>query len=259
MTDSIWKRITQATGNTISIASTKPLAQWFGSSHTVRNHSFEVLCLTLPVRASKNLRVSLQEAGHNIERTLSENLLHFSVHDILEVYGIGTSIVASILTYLYELYVRDEEPQPVSKQTLSDIYPQALEYESTPLESLELSLRAYNCLRRFGYETLGDLCTLTPAELQDLKNIGQHAPTVLERVAQIAAGQYTPVVTEQSATPNIEALPSASTLKYLCINGRLELCLVALDRPETFTILQPVPGMTIQVREGKLFILSPES
>jgi len=40
------------------------------------------------------------------------------------------------------------------------------------IEVLGLSIRAYNCLRRFGIRTVADLCQMTEAELQRVRNIG---------------------------------------------------------------------------------------
>ena len=259
MTDSIWNRIAQATGKTISIDDTNPLTHWFGSSPAIRNHPFESLHLTLSVAASKHLRSRLQEAGYDIEGTLDENLLRLSLPEIYEISYIGPATISSILVYLYELYIRDEEQPPLREQTLGQMYPKALEYESYPLESLDLSRRAYNCLRRFGYDTLGALCALTPTELKDIKNIGVHHQYVLDCLEQIATDEYVPSMPTQPEIPSVDALPRGTTLKYISIDGRLELCLVTPERPDALTILRPVPGMIIQVCEGELCIWTPES
>lgn len=39
-------------------------------------------------------------------------------------------------------------------------------------EELDLSIRAFNCLRRSGYETIGDIVDLTEEEIIHIKNIG---------------------------------------------------------------------------------------
>ena len=43
----------------------------------------------------------------------------------------------------------------------------------TPIEDLDLSLRAYNCLKREGINTVGDLIQRSEAELMDIRNFGQ--------------------------------------------------------------------------------------
>lgn len=41
-----------------------------------------------------------------------------------------------------------------------------------PITELDLSVRAYNCLKRAGIDTFGDLCSLTDAKVQRLRNLG---------------------------------------------------------------------------------------
>lgn len=43
----------------------------------------------------------------------------------------------------------------------------------TPLESLSLSLRSYNCLKHAGVNTLAEIAALTPEELAHIRNLGQ--------------------------------------------------------------------------------------
>lgn len=44
--------------------------------------------------------------------------------------------------------------------------------ESRPIETLELSCRAYNALRNFGIETIEQLIAFTPRQIFQLKNCG---------------------------------------------------------------------------------------
>lgn len=45
--------------------------------------------------------------------------------------------------------------------------------EDKPIEELELSVRAYNCLKRAGIHTLGELRSLSPEDLAGIRNIGK--------------------------------------------------------------------------------------
>ena len=45
--------------------------------------------------------------------------------------------------------------------------------ENFPIEELELGVRSYNCLKRVGIETIGDLVTKTESELAAIPNFGQ--------------------------------------------------------------------------------------
>ena len=44
---------------------------------------------------------------------------------------------------------------------------------SITVEELNLSVRSYNCLKREGINTVGDLVTKSEAELMDIRNFGQ--------------------------------------------------------------------------------------
>ena len=45
--------------------------------------------------------------------------------------------------------------------------------ENFPIEELELGVRSYNCLKRVGIETIGDLVTKTESELAAIPNFGK--------------------------------------------------------------------------------------
>jgi DNA-directed RNA polymerase subunit alpha len=51
--------------------------------------------------------------------------------------------------------------------------PQAHGMENFPIEELELGVRSYNCLKRVGIETIGDLITKTESELAAIPNFGK--------------------------------------------------------------------------------------
>ena len=58
--------------------------------------------------------------------------------------------------------VHEPEPEPEKK----NIY-------NVTIEDMELSVRSYNCLRRAGYDTLGDLVGKTTADLAKCRNLGR--------------------------------------------------------------------------------------
>jgi DNA-directed RNA polymerase subunit alpha len=45
--------------------------------------------------------------------------------------------------------------------------------ENFPIEELELGVRSYNCLKRVGIETIGDLTSKGEAELAAIPNFGR--------------------------------------------------------------------------------------
>jgi DNA-directed RNA polymerase subunit alpha len=54
-----------------------------------------------------------------------------------------------------------------------DEVPQAHGMENFPIEELELGVRSYNCLKRVGIETIGDLVSKTEGELAAIPNFGK--------------------------------------------------------------------------------------
>src|ERR687883_276593 len=57
--------------------------------------------------------------------------------------------------------------------------------ENFPIEELELGVRSYNCLKRVGIETIGDLVTKTETELAAIPNFGKKSiEEVKETLAQ---------------------------------------------------------------------------
>jgi DNA-directed RNA polymerase subunit alpha len=46
-------------------------------------------------------------------------------------------------------------------------------YTNVAIEELQLSVRAYNCLKRAQINTIGDLLKYSPEKLQELKNFGR--------------------------------------------------------------------------------------
>ena len=63
--------------------------------------------------------------------------------------------------------------------------PQAHGMENFPIEELELGVRSYNCLKRVGIETIGDLVSKTETELAAIPNFGKKS---IEEVRETLAG-----------------------------------------------------------------------
>ena len=80
---------------------------------------------------------------------------------------------AQIIIDLFTLLIHNKninENNPLEKQT----YPQNIEpYTNIAIEELQLSVRAYNCLKKAQINTVGDLLQYSPERLQELKNFGK--------------------------------------------------------------------------------------
>ena len=59
----------------------------------------------------------------------------------------------------------DIGPSPVDEQMAADL--------ALPVEDLQLTVRSYNCLKREGVHTVGELVARTESDLLDIRNFGQ--------------------------------------------------------------------------------------
>ncbi len=68
----------------------------------------------------------------------------------------------------------DKEEDPIQK-TLE-----------TPIEELDLSVRAYNCLKRAGHHTLQDLTAMTEGEMMKIRNLGKKSlKEVMDKIKEM--------------------------------------------------------------------------
>ena len=57
---------------------------------------------------------------------------------------------------------------------------------STPIEQLDMTVRSYNCLKREGIHTVGEVITRSEADLMDIRNFGAKSiDEVKEKLAQL--------------------------------------------------------------------------
>ncbi len=85
--------------------------------------------------------------------------------------------------------------------------------ENFPIEELELGVRSYNCLKRVGIETIGDLVSKTEGELAAIPNFGKKSiEEVKETLAThgLTCAATTPVGLPRCAT-SAQARSSAAT------------------------------------------------
>ena len=81
----------------------------------------------------------------------------------------GSQIIIDIFTSLINNQNTNENNQLESKTESISIEP----YTNIAIEELQLSVRAYNCLKRAQINTVGDLLQYSPEKLQELKNFGR--------------------------------------------------------------------------------------
>src|SRR4051794_12463304 len=86
--------------------------------------------------------------------------------------GQGAEILIRQLAIFTDLERMEGFGETVGEETGVEA-PQAHGMENFPIEELELGVRSYNCLKRVGIETIGDLVTKTESELAAIPNFGK--------------------------------------------------------------------------------------
>lgn len=113
------------------------------------------------------------ETIYETDNTISERLL-------LDIWTNGSitpknalessfKIIIDLFTLLINNKNINENNQVDSKPKSINIEP----YTNIAIEELQLSVRAYNCLKKAQINTIGDLLKYSPEKLQELKNFGQ--------------------------------------------------------------------------------------
>jgi DNA-directed RNA polymerase subunit alpha len=85
----------------------------------------------------------------------------------------AAQLTIDLFTSLLENKDSEENNLTQSKTESLDIDP----YTNIAIEELQLSVRAYNCLKKAQINTVGDLLQYSPEKLQELKNFGQKSAT----------------------------------------------------------------------------------
>ena len=86
-----------------------------------------------------------------------------------EAVKLASQFTIDLFTSLLENNDRQKENQIKPKTESLDMDP----YTNIAIEELQLSVRAYNCLKKAQINTVGDLLQYSPEKLQELKNFGR--------------------------------------------------------------------------------------
>jgi DNA-directed RNA polymerase subunit alpha len=81
----------------------------------------------------------------------------------------AAQIIIDLFTLLINNKDTNESDQLKTKAQSINIEP----YTNIAIEELQLSVRAYNCLKKAQINTVGDLLQYSPEKLQELKNFGR--------------------------------------------------------------------------------------
>ena len=89
----------------------------------------------------------------------------------------------------------DEEKKALRAAISDDVY-------NMPVEQMNLSVRAMNCLRRSGINTIGELISKGEKELLALRNFGQKSKEEINERLEALGVSFSPPVEEAESQPN---------------------------------------------------------
>ena len=112
---------------------------------------------------------NVYDTGNNInERLLLDIWTNGSILPN-EALHLASQLIIDLFTLLIENNNKDETNKLEFKPKSLTIEP----YTNIAIEELQLSVRAYNCLKKAQINTVGDLLQYSPEKLQELKNFGR--------------------------------------------------------------------------------------
>jgi len=121
----------------------------------------------------KTVNFFVETSKNNLSAELESLILEISTNgSITPVEALSTG--ADILENTFGLFKITNTPTIVEPNIeLPKIKTESDQYENVFIEELELSVRAYNCLKRANVHTLADLLQYSSEELLEFKNFGQ--------------------------------------------------------------------------------------
>ena len=94
-----------------------------------------------------------------------------TMEDMTHIRNFGRKSLEEVLRKLeeYDLSLKDPEEEEVATNTNSE----SEELLGKDIDEMELSIRSYNCLKRAGINTIGDLCSKSFEDMMRVRNLGR--------------------------------------------------------------------------------------
>lgn len=84
----------------------------------------------------------------------------------------AVSEAARILIEHFRKFIALTEEEPEIEEEVDEEQDELQQLMDMSIEELDLSVRSYNCLKRAGIDTVGELCQKTPEEMMKVRNLG---------------------------------------------------------------------------------------
>jgi DNA-directed RNA polymerase subunit alpha len=133
----------------------------------------------------KNVKYSIEntrvEQKTDYERLLIDIQTDGSVHPEDALKGAAKILIQHFMLFSDQTMTFDTM-KPEEENTVDEEYLHMRKLLKTPLADLDLSVRAYNCLKSADVRTLGDLVKLDISEMMKFRNFGKKSLTELEQL-----------------------------------------------------------------------------
>lgn len=133
----------------------------------------------------KNVKYSIEntrvEQKTDYERLLIDIQTDGSVHPEDALKGAAKILIQHFMLFSDQT-MTFETMKPEEENTVDEEYLHMRKLLKTPLADLDLSVRAYNCLKSADVRTLGDLARLDISEMMKFRNFGKKSLTELEQL-----------------------------------------------------------------------------
>lgn len=133
------------------------------------NNYLQLDTVFMPVQKVDFKIENVYEIGNNSSERLFLNIWTNGSISPTEAIESASQIIIDLFTPLTKNTIRDENNQFEQQSDSISIEP----YTNIAIEELQLSVRAYNCLKKAQINTVGDLLQYSPEKLQELKNFGR--------------------------------------------------------------------------------------
>jgi len=149
----------------------------YGTGYKLSNQAFsdeddnylQLDTIFMPVQKVDFKIENVYDAANNIsERMLLDIWTNGSISPTEALESAAQIIIDLFLLLLNNKTTAEKNPLDLKNQSIS-IEP----YTNIAIEELQLSVRAYNCLKKAQINTVGDLLQYSPEKLQELKNFGR--------------------------------------------------------------------------------------
>ncbi len=168
---------TVAEGGSIHAEITVEVGKGYIAKDVLKEHGSELPIDILPIDAKF---IPIRRVSYNVENTRVGDVVDYDKLT-LEIWSNGSIDVATALSraadllieYFSQISAISGTPVQVAAQPVEE---EKKEEDTTPgiaIEDLELSVRAYNCLKRASINSLGELLKKSEHDLLNIKNFGK--------------------------------------------------------------------------------------